>query len=226
MVQQLFDFGVRTTLGRSDFLCAPSNAEAVSWLDRWPAWPGTALVLYGPTGSGKTHLAHIWCARAGAALLPPHSLDTERLPEMLGTAAVAAVDDAEAADAEALLHLFNLLAERKGHLLVLSRGPPARWTSTLADLRSRLVAAPTIALVQPDDALLAAVMMKLFADRQIVVARDVVDYVVARLERTFAAVQMIVADLDRAALARHRPITLPLVREVLNGLGMDGTETD
>lgn len=212
------ELGHRPALGRADFLLAPSNAEAVAWLDRWPQWPAPALALYGPAGSGKSHLGHVFAAQSGARVLDPVALATDRIPASLGDARAAIVDAAERASEEPLLHLHNLLAERGGHLLVIAREPPARWAIALADLRSRLIAAPAVAVREPDDALIGALLVKLFADRQLVVGDEVVEYLVLRLERSFAAAAGAVAALDRAALAEQRPITVPLARRVL-GLG-------
>jgi chromosomal replication initiation ATPase DnaA len=215
MAQLPLDLAHRPALGRDDFLVAPANEEAVAWLDRWPHWPAPALVLTGPAGSGKTHLAQVFAKRTGAAVLAPRSLVVARLPELLGSAPAAIVEDAASAHDAALLHLYNLLAERGGHLLLPAREPPARWGIALADLRSRLLAAPVAELQPPDDTLLAAILVKLFADRQLGVGAEVLAYLVPRLERSFDAAARIVAALDRAALAAHRPVTVPLAREVL-----------
>jgi DnaA regulatory inactivator Hda len=209
------DLGHRPALGRADFLVAPSNAEAVAWLDRWPLWPAPALALYGPKGSGKTHLAHVFAARAGARFIDPAALATERVPTLLGEARAAIVDDAAAAAAEPLLHLYNVLAERQGHLLLAAREPPAHWAIALPDLRSRLLACPAVALSPPDEALIGALLVKLFADRQLAGGDDVVTYLTLRLERSFDAVLQAVATLDQAALAERRRITVPLARRVL-----------
>src|SRR5262249_17343123 len=157
------ELGHRPALGRADFLLAPCNAEAVAWLDRWPQWPGPALVLYGPAGSGKSHLGHVFAAQSGARTLDAAALATDRIRRAWGGARAALVDEAERASEEPLLHLYNLLAERRGHLLVIAREPPARWAIPLADLRSRLIAAPAVALREPDDALIGALLVKLFA---------------------------------------------------------------
>jgi chromosomal replication initiation ATPase DnaA len=210
------ELGHRPALGRADFLLAPCNADAVAWLDRWPRWPAPALALYGPAGAGKSHLAQVFAARSGARVLDGLALATERLPELLGAAPAAVVDDANEAAVEPLLHLYNLLAERRGHLLVIAREPPARWGIALADLRSRLLAAPAVAVREPDDALIGALLVKLFADRQLTVSEDVVQYLMPRLERSFAAATAAVAALDRAALAEQRPVTVPLARRILH----------
>ena len=203
----------RPALGRDDFLVAGSNADAVAWLDRWPDWPATALALHGPAASGKTHLAQVWRHRSGAV----EAMGRLDPPALAAAGAVVLDLDAAPGPAEErpLLHLYNLLAERRGHLLLVGREPPARWPVQLPDLSSRLSTAPAVALLPPDDELCAAVMVKLFADRQLRVDADVVGYLVQRLDRSFAAIGAAVAVLDEAALAERRPITVPLARAVL-----------
>ena len=208
------DLGHRPALGGDDFLVAPSNADAVAWIDRWPDWRGTGLVLYGPGACGKTHLAHVWQARTRA----PHVLagDLGDAPRaMLGDARACVVEGASGADEAGLFHLYNVLVERGGHLLLTDREPPARWPIQLADLRSRLLALPAVQMGPPDDRLFAAVLVKLFSDRQLEVGEEVVAYLLNRIERSFAVARDFVAELDAAALARRRRITVPFVREIL-----------
>jgi chromosomal replication initiation ATPase DnaA len=218
--QLALDLGHRPALGREDFLLAPSNADAVAWLDRWPDWPAPALAIYGPEGSGKTHLAQVWRARSGASLLAAAALSAAAVPALAAQPVV--IEDADrGVDERALLHLYNLLAERRLHLLLTGRRAPARWPLGLADLRSRLNAAPAAALAPPDESLVGAVLVKLLADRQLRVGDEVVGFLLARLERSFAAAQRIVAALDRAALAQRSNITVPLARQVLQDQATD-----
>jgi len=214
----------RPALGRDDFLVAPSNAVAIAWIDRWPDWPALGLALYGPTGCGKSHLAEVWRRVSGAAPLTAAALARQEPPELLAAAPACVLDEAEDALAtpegqERMLHLVNLLRERGGFLLLTSRRAPARWQVALPDLRSRLAAIPAVALAAPDDALIEAVLVKLFADRQLRVAPGVVRFLAARIERSFDAVRAAVAALDRAALAARREITVPLARELLRRQG-------
>jgi chromosomal replication initiation ATPase DnaA len=216
MTQLILDLGHRPALGEADFMVAPCNGQAVQWLDRWPNWPAPALTIQGPPGCGKTHLARVFAARSGAVLIAAEALTTDGVPDLLGAGRAAVVDDADSAQPEALLHLYNLLAERGGHLLLTAAEPPARWTDTLPDLRSRLAAAPTVAVAPPDDALLAALLVKLFADRQLMVAEEVVLFLLHQMERSFEAARRLVAALDAAALREKRAITIPLARAVLS----------
>jgi len=213
--QLVLDLGHRAALGRENFLIAPCNEAAVAWIDRWPGWPGPALALAGPAGCGKTHLAQVWRARTHAALL--RRTDVAGAPEaLLGRAAHAVVEDADApGDDAALLHLYNHAAAHGGTLLFCAGTPPARWPVTLPDLASRLRAAPVAEIGRPDDALLSAVLAKLFADRQLRVGGDVIRYLVPRMERSFAAARSLVRRIDEAALAEGRTVTVPLARSVL-----------
>ncbi|HSK40460.1 MAG TPA: DnaA/Hda family protein [Arenibaculum sp.] len=214
------DLGHRPAMGADDFLVAPGNRAAVAWLDAWPNWPAPALVVYGPAGCGKTHLAHVWRARTKAPMICAADLAADAVPGLIAETGTLAVDDADAVagrheSERALFHLYNLARETGGSLLVMSLQPPARWRLRLPDLRSRLLAAPAVAVRPPDDALLAAVLVKLFADRQLRVGADVVDWLATRMERSFDAARTLVARLDAEALAARRPVTLRLARDVL-----------
>ena len=199
--------------GPEAFMPAPGNREALAWLARWPDWPAPALVLHGPQGCGKSHLARIWATRTGARWLDGRAL-TDAEPSEHWT---AVLDDADpVADEGALLSIYNRLQERRGHLLITACRPVGAWTLRLPDLASRLRAAPAAAIGAPDDALLGAVLLKLFADRQLVVSEAVVEYLVRHMERSFDAARRVVADLDGASLRQQRPITVALARALLD----------
>jgi chromosomal replication initiation ATPase DnaA len=215
MSQLILDLGHRPALGEADFLVAHCNERAIQWLDNWPAWPAPALTIYGPAGCGKTHLARVFAARSGAPLIAATALATDAVPSLLGRATAAVVDAADTAAAEPLLHLYNVVVERRGQLLLTANEPPARWPALLPDLRSRLTAAPAVGVEAPDDALLAALLVKLFSDRQVVVGEEVVLFLVRQMERSFDAARRLVAALDKAALSEQRGITIPLARAVL-----------
>lgn len=216
MAQLAFDLGHRPAFGREDFLVADGSREAVEWIDRWPNWPGHALALYGPTGCGKTHLAHVFALRSHASLVAANTLQENAVAKLAEDNAALVVEDGEGVrDARALLHLFNMMKERGGFLLLTGREPPARWGFTLADLTSRLATVPAVRIAPPDDALMEAVLVKLFSDRQLAIDPDVVGYLVRRIDRSFAAARDIVAKADTAALAGKRAVTVPLMREIL-----------
>lgn len=219
--QLAFDLGHRPALGRDDFLVAPCNAEAVAWLERWPDWPSHALALFGPEGCGKSHLLAVFADSHGGAVLTAAALRAEAVVRM-ELPPVTMVDDLDdLGDEAALFHLWNRTKEAGAHLLLAGRQAPARLGVALPDLRSRLVAIPAIGIGAPDDSLLAALLVKHFADRQLRVGEDVVAYVLGRVERSFAAIAAVVEALDRASLAERRAVTVRLARLVLDGMDKD-----
>ncbi len=202
-----------------DFLPAPCNRAALDAVLAWPDWPTPALVLHGPPGSGRTHLAHIWAGRAKALFVTGAELWEVADPlERLGEARALAVDDADLAAPRLLLQLYNLLAERAGHLLLTATAPVGSWGIELADLRSRLKAAASVRIEPPDDALLAALLVKQLADRRLSVPPQIVEYLLARMDRSFAAAGRLVEALDRASLRARRPVTMGLARLALEEL--------
>ncbi len=221
--QLVLDLGHRPALGRADFLVSQCNADAVAWIDRWPDWSAPGLVIWGPAASGKSHLGQVWRARAAAPMITAADLDDREPPDLIGEHCDVYVDGADVVAGNprrerAALHVYNMIAERGGHILFSSRTPPARWPLGLADLRSRLNALPVASIAPPDDAVLGAVLLKLFADRQLSVGVDVVQFAVTRMERSFEAAERLVAAVDRLALASQRRVTVPLLRDVLPGI--------
>ena len=213
-----FDHAPR--FGEDDFLASPANADALAAIDSWPAWPDPVLVLLGPDGAGKSHLAHIWARRAGAVTLKASDLSGD-LPALARRPALIEDADRASVPEAALFHLVNLVRAGEGALLVTARVPPSAWSLATADLVSRLRLAPTVALRSPDEALLRAVIVKLFADRQLAVDAPVVDYLAQRLDRSLATARDAVAALDHASLDRRRPITRALAAEIVGGVLLD-----
>jgi chromosomal replication initiation ATPase DnaA len=208
----------RTAMGREDFLEASCNAMALAFLDIWPNWPNNRLAIVGPESAGKSHLAAVWAAASGARIIQCTELSEAAVPDLVKDHVV--VEDVHQAmspeQQRALFHLHNLLAADGKSLLITGRGAPSSWPIQLADLNSRLQAMTLAQLRAPDDQILAGLLVKHFADRQIVVPPSVVAYVIPRIERSFAGVQRIAAKLDRAALASQKPITRTLARAVLD----------
>jgi len=221
--QGVFDLPVETRYGRGDFLVSDSNRAAFELVERWPDWPARALALHGPPGSGKTHLAHLWCGRSGAALIAG---DAAALGEPAALPPAVAVDNAERAAERVLLHLYNLCLERGGSLLLVLPASPASLDIKLADLASRLRSLPVAGIAPPDDALLHAVLFKHFSDRQLRVKAGVFPYLTARMERSFAAAAALAARLDRLSLESGRPVTVGMVREVLATAGQSSPSSD
>jgi len=204
------------SFAREDFLSGPSNAAALTLVETWPDWPARAVVLAGPAGSGKSHLASIWAARAGARFLLARSLVETKVPAALATGALV-VEDIAAGDFDerAMFHLVNLAREEQAFVLFTARSPPAGWEIGIRDLASRLKALPVVMVTAPDDMLLRAVLVKLFSDRQLAVDESLVGFVARRIERSIAAARTVVAELDREAMRQQRPLTRVLAAEVL-----------
>ncbi|MEO3415599.1 DnaA/Hda family protein [Roseovarius sp. CAU 1744] len=222
MPQQLsFDLSVRQALGREDFFVSPANAAAVGMIEGWTGWVGRKLLLTGPSGAGKTHLVHVWAALAEARIIAAGDLAPDAVPA-LATRNVA-VEDAHliagnGAAEEALFHLHNLALAEGHSLLITADRPPRRWGLALPDLVSRMQGTALVALDPPDDELLAAVMMKLFADRQLAPAPETIPYLIPRMARSFDAARQVVTALDKSALDTGRPINRSLARQVLDKL--------
>ncbi|GGE34509.1 hypothetical protein GCM10011360_22980 [Primorskyibacter flagellatus] len=212
-------------LSRDDFVVAPGNAVALAMIEGWRAWPDGKLVLTGPSGSGKTHLAHVWAGMTGGRIVSARDLSGADIPAL--AAAPLAVEDVDRIAAreteDALFHLHNLMRAERLPLLLTGARVVAAWPLTLPDLRSRLQGAQSAVLESPDDTLLVALLVKLFAERQLQVAPQVIDYLVKRMDRSFSAARKVVADLDAASLAERRAITVRLAAEVLDKFPAPGS---
>jgi chromosomal replication initiation ATPase DnaA len=204
------------SLSRDDFLEGPANAAALALIDAWPDWPGRIMLLVGPEGAGKSHLAAIWAEQAGARSIAAHALSAAEVPGALTTGALVIEDlNASNCDERALFHLMNLAREDQAFVLMTARLPPSGADFELRDLRSRLRAVPVVTLMPPDDNLFRALIVKFCADRQISIDESVVNYLATRIERSFAAARHAVERLDAEGLRLGRPVTRALAAELL-----------
>jgi len=204
------------TFRREDFVVSPSNAEAVKAVDAWPAWHGGALALIGSEGSGKSHLAAIWAAAAGAAVIPAKG--RVDLGALRGRPVLYEDADRDRTRRdEVLFHLFNMAAhaDTGGGLLITGRSPPSGWSAALPDLRSRLNAVTVVELEEPDDAILESMLRKFFRERNIRPTEDVFPYLLRRMERSAPKAREMVQRLDEAADAEGRPVSRALARQIL-----------
>ncbi|MDP5084719.1 MAG: DnaA/Hda family protein [Yoonia sp.] len=216
MANQLaFDWPTGVALGPDDFFVSEANAQAYAMLCAPDTWPERKLVLTGPKGCGKSHLAGIFLSQNDGVLLAAADLPADfRTPAQ--TVIIEDMEQLPQSAEEALFHLHNHLRSTGGTLLLTAETPPSRWPITLPDLASRMQAATVTQIANPDDALLSALIMKLFADRQIIPKADLVGYLAKRIERSFAAAADIVARLDAAALAEGRKINKALAADLLD----------
>ena len=204
------------SFARDDFLVTGSNAAAWSFMESWPMWPDKIVMLAGPSGSGKSHLAAMWAERAGAASVASERLAGQDLQRLLASGA-AVVEDADRACGleKELFHLLNKARSERAFVVVTARTPPDAWRLATPDLLSRVREAPLLSLRAPDEELMRAVLVKLFRDRQLLIEAPVVDYLALRLDRSLDSARRFVDALDREALARARRVTRPLVAQVL-----------
>ena len=204
------------SLTRDNFLEGPANAAGLALIDSWPEWPNRIMLLVGPEGSGKSHLAAIWAEQAGARSTTAHALTAAAVPGALATGALV-VEDLRSSDFDdrALFHLMNLAREDGAFVLVTAREPPSAFQIELRDLRSRLRAIPAVSLLPPDDQLFRALIVKFCADRQLAVDETVVSYLATRIERSYAAARQAVELLDAEALRLGRPVSRALAAELL-----------
>ena len=217
MVQQLIlDLPVRTSLDRGDFFVSEVNQLALARLEETATWPNGKMVLVGPEGAGKTHLAHIWAEQEGAHLIQPPDLERLDIGSIEESVVLDDADRIEGSAERALLHLHNQVAASGHCLLLTARRAPRYWKVGLPDLRSRMEATDVVRIDAPDEALLAAVLMKLFADRQNAVTPSAISWLTRHMDRSFAEAQRIVAAIDARALAERRKVTRDLAAEVLD----------
>jgi chromosomal replication initiation ATPase DnaA len=204
------------SLSRDNFLEGPANTAGLALVDSWAEWPNRIMLLVGPEGSGKSHLAAIWAEQAGARSTTAHALTAAGVPAQLATGALV-VEDLRSSDFDerALFHLMNLAREEDAFVLVTAREPPSAFQIELRDLRSRLRAVPTVSLLPPDDQLFRALIVKFCADRQLAVDETVVSYLATRIERSYAAARQAIELLDAEALRLGRPVTRALAAELL-----------
>jgi chromosomal replication initiation ATPase DnaA len=203
-------------LTRDDFLEGPANEAGLALIDSWPDWPNRIMLLVGPEGSGKSHLASIWAELSGARSTSAYALTADAVPGALATGALV-VDDLkpQGFDERALFHLLNLARQDEAYVLMTARIPPSAFEVELRDLRSRLRAVPVVTLLPPDDLLLRALIVKFCADRQLIVDESVVSYLTSRIERSTTAARQAVELLDSEALRLGRPVTRALAAELL-----------
>ncbi len=230
-IQQLpLEFEPRAYLDKEDFMVAKCNIAALRRIDSWPNWSFFALCLYGPTGCGKSHLANIFSNQVSIVTNYPYKIpnikakdiNLEDVHQLFHEHKCLIVEDLnENINQEAMFHLYNLYRNEGGYILFTSENAPARMNFSLADLRSRLNIIPSIEIGEPDDELLSALIVKLFTDRQIIISQEILNYILANIERSFSYTRKLVAEIDNISLSRKRAVSIPLVKEAIAYLSDD-----
>ncbi len=223
-----FDFAHCPYLGKEDFIKAPCNAEALDMIDLWPQWPAFAICIYGPENCGKTHLTHIFEETVATKTQNPYRLPRmeaqnitiDIIHQLFEQNRCLIVENLNSEiNEEAMFHLFNLYRDQGGFILFTSNTAPARLPIKLPDLSSRLKMIPSISINEPDDELLSALIIKLFMDRQITVSRDVINYILVNMHRSFHYAHKLVEEIDNISLSYKRAVSIPIVKEAINNLG-------
>jgi chromosomal replication initiation ATPase DnaA len=213
------DLPVAERLEAEDFLVSPSNEAAFNRIEAWPEWLDPILVLIGPESSGKSHLAAIWAVKARAWTIKASDITMDRVPHLVSNGALVIEDADQGVDEHAMFHLLNASREKRGFVVITARKMPDLWGLKTPDLLSRLRLAPSVSIEQPDEALLQAVLVKLFVDRQLVVDTALIGTLTKRIDRSIAAARRAVEQLDKEALAQgrrvNRGLALDLFRETL-----------
>ncbi len=214
--QLIFDLETRPAFSREDFMVSLANARALEMLEGWENWPQKRCVLSGPAGAGKTHLAHVWANLSGARVVHAAEIVALAPADIDAPLVIDDADEIAGTPLEAgLFHLYNAMASGGVPLLLTAKAPPSEWGIKLPDLASRLATLPVAAMEGPDDPLLAALIVKQFADRQVRVDVKLVAFLLKRVERSFEAVRTLTDTLDRAAIAEKRPISIPFAKRIL-----------
>ncbi|MBR1605179.1 MAG: ATP-binding protein [Alphaproteobacteria bacterium] len=225
--QYTFDFAPHPYFGREDFMVAKCNYEAVKIIDAWPQWPFFAICLYGPSGCGKTHLSRIFADNVSKQTNYPYhipylkaqNIKMDSVYDSFEKHKCLVIEDLNNnIDEEALFHLYNLYRNENGFILLTSEQAPARWHFKLPDLQSRLNIVPSVAIGEPDDEMLSALIVKLFADRQLIITPDLISYMVKNMQRSFSFCNRLVAEIDTISLIRKRAVSLPIIKEALANL--------
>jgi chromosomal replication initiation ATPase DnaA len=221
--QLTLDWPHQPSFAREDFLAAPSNREALRAIEQWPNWAGRMLLLVGPEGAGKSHLASLWAESAGAVVVRGEALEGTDVEIGAQSSALLIEDADRVGRAEDLLfHIVNSTLQHGAWLLLTARTAPEAWTLKIPDLLSRLRLAPVVRLETPDTELTEAVLFKLFSDRQLQVDPLVIAYIALRIERSLGAARSVVNALDREALARGRRVTRSMAGEMLREAPREG----
>lgn len=220
----------RPSLGRDDFMVANCNLQAVTAVDLWPNWPYFAICIYGPSGCGKTHLANVFAQNVATITHHPYRipfvkaemLQPDMAQDLFNESPYIVVEDLQTLkNQEALFHLYNAYRDMGGNILFTSDAAPARLNFTLPDLRSRMNIVPIYEIEAPDDNMLMALLLKLFNDRQITPAPELLNYLIKNMQRSFSYARKLVEEIDNISLARKRAISIATAKEAINTLNND-----
>lgn len=216
VVQMAFDMSLNPVYRWENFYISKSNEDAIAMIQRWPRWEGRVQLIYGPSGSGRTHIAHLWRNESRASFVDDSVLKLDFLEEYIAQNPFLIIDNADRiTNFQGLFHLYNLIQEHQGYLLLTAETPPKYWHIDLPDLASRLQSIQATELLAPDDGLIKALLVKRFSDAQMKVPENVIAFIVKHIHRSYESIQGTTTLLAQKSLEFRRNLTLPLVKEVM-----------
>jgi len=225
-IQLLFNLKKKKIYEKDDFLVSSSNKEAYKLIDRWPKWPSRKIIIYGDTGTGKTHLSNIWQKKTSASVLNLNKFKKIRFDNFFLKKKSFIIENisnffdkinkSEKEHLEKhLLHFYNLIEEKKGYLILTASNSPKFWGISLPDLKSRILSSINVKIKKPDDELLSSVLIKLFLDKQILIDKKIIKFIVYRSERSLTNLQKIVNKIDKQSLITKKKININFVRKLI-----------
>ena len=233
--QLIFNLNRKGNTGLENFYISKSNDLAVSTVKNWRNWPTRKLILMGPTGSGKSHLANFWVEQVGAQMISISDMCTLDVVELSENKALLIdnIDEVENSNLEdkilieeKLFHLINSMAHTSCYLMITSSTIVSTWGFKLPDLMSRLKTMAVVELLPPDDELLVAVLLKQFDDKQIKVSPEFVLFVSKRINRSFSSIREFVTLIDELTLKQKRDVTIPIASRILDSLDKSNIRND
>ncbi len=225
--QYLLKFAPNTYMSEEDFLVAACNETAYKTIKIWPYWQHFALNIFGPKSSGKSHLAQIWINRVQKSLprpiqipvVPASNINMKNINKYANESPFLVIENMDGhINEEAFFHLYNHYNVPEKFILFTSEFPLSKLPLKLPDLRSRLNTVPTAEILQPDDAMLTALIAKLFNDRQIIISQEILDYILKHTERSFDFIARLIEEIDDISWTYGRAVSIPIVRDALHNL--------
>jgi len=225
-IQLLFDLKKKKIYEKDDFLVSDSNKEAYKLINRWPNWSSRKIIIFGDIGTGKTHLSKIWQKKTSGVNLNLNKFKKIRFDNFFLKKKFFIIenisnffDKIKKKDKEHLeknlLHFYNLIEEKKGYLVLTASNSPRFWKISLPDLKSRILSSIAVKIKKPNDELLSSVLVKLFLDKQILIDKEIIKFIVYRSERSFTNLQNIVNRIDKQSLITKKKINISFVKKLI-----------
>ena len=225
-IQLSFNLKKEKIYEKDDFLVSKSNKEAYKLINKWPDWESRKIIIFGDSGTGKTHLSKIWQKKTSAIILNLNKFKKIKFDNFFLKKKKFIIenisnffDKIKKKDKENLeknlLHFYNLIDEKRGYVVLTASIAPKFWGINLPDLKSRILSSTTVNIKKPDDELLSSVLVKLFIDKQILIDKKIIKFIVYRSERSFTSLQSLVNKIDELSLIKKKKINLNFVKKLI-----------